>query len=201
MGARAGPPWGGATIVEAYASVGALGAAISFALGHDPTACHGWLGARGIASLLLSVGAGLCLGAATIAVTRAMMRRTEWARALHVAMRPAVHGAGNATLFALSLASAAGEELLFRGLLVPFAGVVGSSLLFGVLHQIPGRGRWGWMAWATIMGLLLALLFKVTGSLAGPLLAHLAINHSNLRYLRDNDPAPRQRMLGGLLNR
>ncbi|MDP9149119.1 MAG: hypothetical protein M3O36_04140, partial [Myxococcota bacterium] len=85
MGAKAVPPWGGATLLGAYAWVGAAGAAISLALGHDPTACHGWLGARGSASLLLSVGAGVCLGAATIAATRAMVRRTEWARALHVA--------------------------------------------------------------------------------------------------------------------
>lgn len=175
--------------------------ALAFALGHDPTVCDGWLGAAGGTALVLSLTAGLCLGAATIAATRTMVRRTAWARALHVSLRPAVHGAGDGTLLALSLASAAGEELLFRGLLVPLAGVVASSLLFGALHQVRGRGRWVWMAWATVMGLLLSVVFKATGNLAGPLVAHLAIDHSNLRFLRDNDPAPRVRTLGGLLNR
>jgi uncharacterized protein len=92
--------------------------------------------------------------------------------------------------------------LLFRGLLVPMVGVVTSSLVFGGLHQIRGRGRWGWMAWATLMGLIFAGVFKATGSLAGPLVAHAAINHANLRFLRDNDPAPPPaRPLGGLLKR
>ena len=201
MGAKTVPRLAEATVFGAYAWVGALAAALAMALGHDPMACNGWLGARGAAALLLSPGAGVCLGAATIAATRAMVRRAGWARALHVALRPAVHGAGNGKLLALSIASAVGEELLFRGLLVPLAGVVGSSLLFGAVHQIRGRGRWGWMVWATVMGLLLAVLFKATGSLAGPLVAHLAINLANLRFLRDNDPAPRARILGGLLNR
>jgi hypothetical protein len=99
------------------------------------------------------------------------------------------------------VASAAGEELLFRGLLVPVIGVVASSIVFGALHQIRGRARWGWMVWATIMGLLFATVFAATGSLIGPLFAHAAINHSNLRFLRDSQPTPRRRALGGLLRR
>jgi membrane protease YdiL (CAAX protease family) len=55
------------------------------------------------------------------------------------------------------------------------------------------------MAWATATGLLFALVFRATGSLVGPVVAHAAINAVNLRYLRDNDPAPPRRRLGGLL--
>lgn len=189
-------------VLGAYAAVGALSAAIAVALGHDPIAGNGWLGTRGPASLLLSLGLGVCLGAITIAATRAIVRRAEWARALHAALRPAVHGAGDGVLLALAVASATGEELLFRGLLVPTVGVLASSLVFGGLHQIRGRGRWGWMAWATLMGALFALVFTATGSLAGPLVAHAAINLANLRFLRDNDPdPPPARPLGGLLKR
>jgi membrane protease YdiL (CAAX protease family) len=149
----------------------------------------------------MSLGLGLCLGAVTIATTRALVRRAEWARALHAALRPAVYGAGDGMLLLLAIASATGEELLFRGLLVPTVGILASSFVFGMLHQIHGRGRWGWMAWATLMGLLFAVVFRATGSLAGPLIAHAAINHANLRFLRDNDPDARPRSLGGLLNR
>ena len=115
--------------------------------------------------------------------------------------RPAAHGASDAALLAVAVAGAAGDELLFRGLLVPVIGVGLSSIAFGLLHQIRGRARWGWMAWATVMGLLFAEVFAITGSLLGPLIAHAAINHSNLRFLRDNDPAPTRRPLGGLLSR
>jgi membrane protease YdiL (CAAX protease family) len=198
-----GPSSRAAGVLGGYAAVGGLSAGVALALGFDPLACDGWLRMRGAASVLLSLGLGLCLGATTIGATREIVRRARWARALHAALRPAVHGAGDGMLFALAIASATGEELLFRGLLVPTVGVLASSLVFGVLHQIRGRGRWGWIAWATLMGLLFAVIFRATGSLAGPLVAHVAINHANLRFLRDSDPDPPRptRALGGLLNR
>jgi hypothetical protein len=52
------------------------------------------------------------------------------------------------------------------------------------------------------MGLLFGEIYAMTGSLVGPLVAHGAINYSNLRFLRDNDPSPPPaRSLGGLLRR
>lgn len=188
-------------LVAVYLGVGAVAAAIGLALGRDPVACEGWLGIRGAASWLVSLGLGVLVGATTIAATPAMVRRWRWARALHLALRPAVHQAGDGALLAVAVASSLGEELLFRGLLVPLVGVVASSVAFGVLHQIRGRARWGWIGWATLMGLVFGTVFAATGSLMGPLLAHAAINHSNLRFLRDNDPAPPRRPLGGILRR
>ncbi len=190
-----------AAIAAVYAVVGASAAGVNLLLGRNPIACDAWLGTHGMASWLLSLGIGLLLGSTTIAATPAMVRRWRWARALHLALRPAVYRAGDAAILAVAVASATGEELLFRGLLVPLVGVVASSIAFGVLHQIRGRARWGWMAWATLMGMLFGGAFALTGSLVGPLLAHAAINHSNLRFLRDNDPAPPRRPLGGLLRR
>ncbi len=203
-GERGAPPTAGRPamlLVAAYLGVGALAAGISLALGRNPFACEGWLGVRGAASWLVSLGLGVLVGATTIAATPTMVRRWRWARALHLALRPAVHRAGDGALFSVALASALGEELLLRGLMVPLVGVLISSLAFGVLHQTGGRARWGWIGWATLMGLLFGEIFAMTGSLLGPLLAHAAINHSNLRFLRDNDPAPPRRPLGGLLRR
>jgi membrane protease YdiL (CAAX protease family) len=203
-GERGAPPAAGrpaTLLVAAYLGVGAVAAAMSLALGRNPFVCEGWLGVRGAASWLVSLGLGVLVGATTIAATPAMVRRWRWARALHLALRPAVHRAGDGALFAVALASALGEELLLRGLMVPLVGVVISSVAFGVLHQTRGRARWGWIGWATLMGLLFGEIFAMTGSLLGPLLAHAAINHSNLRFLRDNDPAPPRRPLGGLLRR
>jgi hypothetical protein len=188
-------------VITAYAAVGAFAIATSVLLGSDPMTCDGWLGARGAASFLLSLGLGVPLGALTIFSTRIVVRRAPWAHALHAALRPAVHSADDVTVLAVAAASSAGEELLFRGLLVPIVGVFLSSVLFGAVHQVRGPARWAWMAWATLMGFLIASVFAATGSLAGPLVAHAAINHSNLRFLRDHDPAPRRRPLGGLLRR
>jgi membrane protease YdiL (CAAX protease family) len=188
-------------VIGAYAAVAAFAIGTSVLLGRDPMTCDGWLGARGAASFLLSLGLGLPLGALTIVSTRIVVRRASWGHALHAALRPAVHSADDVTVLAVAAASSAGEELLFRGLLVPIVGVFLSSVLFGAVHQVRGPARWAWMAWATLMGLLFAAVFASTGSLAGPLVAHAAINHSNLRFLRDHDPAPRRRPLGGLLRR
>jgi membrane protease YdiL (CAAX protease family) len=188
-------------ILAAYVAVGAGATAVALALGHDPFRCDGWAGIAGPASVLVSLGLGVCVGALTVTGTRLLVQRTAWARALHEALRPSVKGAGDGWLFAIAVASALGEELLFRGLLVPLVGVVLSSLLFGALHQVRGEARWGWAAWATGMGLIFALLFAATGSLAGPVVGHLVINAANLRFLRDTDPSPRRRALGGLLGR
>jgi membrane protease YdiL (CAAX protease family) len=188
-------------ILAAYLTLGAAAAAATVALGHDPLRVDGWLDLVGPASLLVSLGLGVCVGALTVAGTRVLVQRVAWARALHEALRPSVKGAGDGWLVAIAVASALGEELLFRGLLVPLTGVVLSSLLFGALHQVRGEARWGWAVWATGMGLLFAVIYAATGSLVGPILAHVAINAANLRFLRDNDPAPRTRQLGGLLRR
>jgi hypothetical protein len=99
----------------------------------------------------------------------------------------------------MAVASGIGEELFFRGLLAQTIGIVLSSLAFGVLHQVRGQGRWAWAAWATVLGAMLAVLHAMTGQLVGPIVAHVAINAANLRYLRDTavDPEPPRR-LGGL---
>jgi uncharacterized protein len=188
-------------VIGAYVAVGGMATAAALGSHRDPFVCDSWLGTRGAASWLLSLGLGVLTGAATIAATRTMVRRWVWARELSRALRPSVHRAGDGALLAVAVASAAGEELLFRGLLVPLVGVVVSSIVFGALHQIRGRARWGWMVWATVMGLLFATVFAATGSLLGPLVAHAAINHSNLRFLRDSEPTVRRPPLGGLLRR
>jgi membrane protease YdiL (CAAX protease family) len=189
-------------LLAAYGGVAALAVAIGLALGRNPVQCEGWWGIRGPASWLLSLGLGVLLAAFTALATRELVRRFRWARALHHGLRPAVQAAGNPALGLVAIASATGEEFLFRGLLVPVVGVIASSIVFGAVHQMRGRARWAWMAWATVMGLLFAVLYAATGSLAGPLVAHAAINHHNLRFLRDAPAVmPRPAALGGLLRR
>ena len=189
-----------ATLVVAYAGAGALGVAGALGSGHNPLSCTGWLGTRGAAACLLSLGLGVLAGAATIAATHAMVGRWRWARDLCVALRPSAQYSSDRALLAVALAGASGEELLFRGWLVPALGIVASSVVFGALHQVRGPARWGWMAWATVMGLVFAAVFTATGRLAGPLVAHAAINHANLKFLRDSRPVVR-RPLGGILRR
>ena len=201
------------TLLGVYAVVAVLSAAVAVLLDRDPLSTSSWIGLDGGEGAAWSVAIGAFLAAFTIASTRWIVRRAAWARALHVELRPAVHDVGGVPLALMALASGVAEELFFRGLLTPLVGVLVSSIAFGLLHQVRGRARWVWMAWATAMGLLFALLFELTGSLAGPIVAHVLINGANLRFLRDTDvsfePEPRHakrrpsdaRAMGGLFRR
>jgi membrane protease YdiL (CAAX protease family) len=131
--------------------------------------------------------------------TRGMVARLSWARALHMQLRPIAAGMSFFGIAVLAVLSAVGEELLFRGLLQPWIGLVPQALLFGIAHQIPGPSRWVWVGWATVVGLALGAIFQLTGSLTGPLAAHALVNGLNLAYLKQHDPDPQRRSMGGLL--
>lgn len=183
-----------------YGALTAVTLGFAFVRQKSPLATEGWLGLSPALGHAASVALGVVLFVATAAATRLFVRRWAWARALHSGLRPVVTGAGDATLVVLGVTSAVAEELFFRGLLATTLGLVLSSLAFGVLHQIRGRARWVWAAWATVMGFLFGALFLATGSLVGPIVAHALINVANLRYLRDTDvEPPKPRRLGGLL--
>ena len=204
---RAVEAWIGPTVVYGALALVAIAAAV--ARGQSPIAvapADTWLplpeAFGGIVGHTLSCIGGVVLAVLTIRATRDFVRRWGWARALHADLRPAIRGKGNGTLLVLGIASGLGEELFFRGLLMTTFGLVASSLAFGLLHQMRGSVRWIWAAWATVMGLLFGALFLATGSLLGAVVAHAAINVTNLRFLRDTDVnVPKRRHLGGLLGR
>jgi membrane protease YdiL (CAAX protease family) len=176
---------GARTVTYALLGIGAATAASL--LGHDPWVTRSALGLSGPFAMATSLVMGALLAGTTVAASRVFVRTHAWARALHADLRPAVRGASELGIAVMALASGIGEELVFRGLLVPVVGLGLSSALFGLLHQVRGRARWAWAAWATCMGLAFGAIFVLTGSLAGPILAHVAINFANLRHLRDHD--------------
>jgi membrane protease YdiL (CAAX protease family) len=175
-------------IVGGYAAAGAVAAGLSVVLGRDPIATASWVGLVGTESVIWSVILGVVLAGVTVLSSRILARKTTWARALHAALRPAIRDLDGTTIAWMALASGVGEELFFRGLLVPTLGVGLSSLAFGVVHQVRGPARWVWAGWALAMGVLFARVFAITGSLVGAVVAHVTINAANLRFIRDVDP-------------
>ena len=81
-------------------------------------------------------------------LTRIAVARFDWARRLHGELRPVAKDLSLGHVVILAGLSSLGEELLFRGLLTPVAGVIGSAVLFGLAHQIKGPSRWVWSGWA-----------------------------------------------------
>jgi membrane protease YdiL (CAAX protease family) len=160
-----------------------------------------WLDLGPAGSVAASAVGGALIAGLVVWATRHTVARFGWAKRLHAELRPLARGLRTSDAFALAAFSGLGEELMFRSLALPALGVVASSLLFGAVHQTRGPGRWAWIGWATAVGLGLGLLFALTGSLVGCVLAHAAVNAVNLLYLRDHDAEPPRPSLGGLLRR
>ena len=191
--------WG--RFAVAYGLLGVASGSVAVVWGKGSPLVHPspWLHLTVQAGHLYSLAVGLAFGALVVVTSRMMVERFAWGRALHQELRPLASGISFAGIAVLAVMSSVGEELLFRGLLQPWIGLLPQALVFGLAHQLPGRSRWVWATWATAAGLLLGAVFQLTGSLAGPLAAHALINGLNLAYLKRHDPDPRQRPLGGLL--
>ncbi len=147
-----------------------------------------WLALGGAGAAFTSAAMGLSFSMAIVLATRVAVPRFRWARRLHGELRPVARGLSPAHVLLVAGLSSLGEELVFRSLLTPMVGVVGSAVLFGLAHQMKGPSRWVWVAWATVVGLGLGAIFALTGSLVGPIVAHAVVNAVNLAFLRAYDP-------------
>jgi uncharacterized protein len=141
-----------------------------------------------------SLGLGLAFACLLVLGSRFTVQRYEWARRLHAELRPFARGLSPMGLVVLAILSSLGEELLFRGLLQPWMGLLPQALLFGIVHQLPGPSRWVWASWAFAVGLVFGAMFEWTGSLVGPLAAHALVNALNLDYLKRHDPSQARNM-------
>ena len=191
--------WGRFAVAYALLGIASASIAVVWGKGSPLVYAEPWLPLGPTNRHVYSFAVGLTFGALVVVVTRLMVARVSWARALHQQLRPIAAGLSLTGVAVLAVLSAVGEELFFRGLLQPWIGLVPQALLFGLAHQLPGRSRWVWVGWATLVGLALGAMFQLTGSLAGPLAAHALINGLNLAYLKRHDPEPPRKSLGGLL--
>jgi membrane protease YdiL (CAAX protease family) len=190
--------WGRVAAAYLLLGVFALVAAVFWRGGVPFVHPEPWLALPPKASHTYSLLLGLAVGASVVMGTRHSVARYAWARELHAALRPFARGLTSPAILWLALLSAAGEELMFRGLLQPSIGIWAQAIIFGLVHQLPGPSRWVWVSWASVMGVVLGGVYQLTGSLIGCIAAHALVNGLNLAYLRSHDPSGR-RSLGGLL--
>ncbi len=80
----------------------------------------------------------------------------------------------------ISVCAGLAEELLFRGVIQVKLGIVGGSIIFGLLHFITPA----YCVIATIMGLYLGILFQYYDSLLIPIQLHFIYDLGALIYLR-----------------
>lgn len=175
-----------------YLPMGAAGAAWA-SLAHGSAWKHplasGLLPSGALGGLVAALSA-FVVAAVTVALTRVLVTRTIWARQLHLELRGTLIGTSTGQIAILALTSALGEELFFRAALQPTLGLAATSVLFGVVHVAP-NGNWlTWAVWASVMGLVFGLLYRLTGTLLAPALAHALINYENMQYICNYDPTP-----------
>ena len=135
----------------------------------------------------LSLALGGAVAAVMIFVTRRLLqpRRGKWVQEWIDHLGGSLATSTIASALATA-AAAVSEELFFRGLLLPWLGLVVSSLLFGAVHLVGGgRARWTWALAATLLGLALGEVTVCTGSLAGALVAHVLVNLVNAPRVRE----------------
>lgn len=85
-----------------------------------------------------------------------------------------------AEISALAALSGISEEIFFRGAVQGEIGVLGASLLFGLLHPL----NLSYVIWAAGVGAAFGMLYQLTGSLIPPILCHGVYNFAALLYLR-----------------
>jgi len=140
-------------------------------LGSDPA--RGLLWGLGAAAVLTAVG-------------QAATRWTPWGRRLTRLLARLVGSLHPADAILLAALSGLAEELVFRGLLLPYVGIVASSIAFGLAHLIPRHGLWPWSVWAAAAGFALAWLALATGGLLAPAVAHFGVNAVGLLLLAEH---------------
>lgn len=173
-----------------YGPLAAVGAIWAIWRGCGPFLSHPepWLDLPTPLAHGLGLALGLALAAVTIGATRVGTGRFAWMQRLHQSFREILGGLGAASVIVLALASGIGEELFFRAGMQPTLGWVMTSVIFGVVHIGPDRRFLPWTVWAVAMGFLLGAVYQSTGSILGPVVAHVAINGVNLAYIVQHDP-------------
>lgn len=137
--------------------------------------------------VVLGIVAGLLIGLGFVFASRFATHRYEWGRALHRDLRALLGPLHGAEILVLAAASALGEEIFFRGALLPALGLWGSSLIFALLHIGPKVRFLPWTVSSLLAGVVFGQLFLWSGDLSGPVVAHFTVNALNLRYLSRTD--------------
>lgn len=133
--------------------------------------------------LLASPVLGIALGLAVVGLTRLASRHLQWARELQTSFHDLLGPLTGRDIVILALASSIGEELLFRGALLPWLGLWPQALIFALLHVGPGKRFVPWTISALVLGAGLGVMASETGNVGGPIAAHFTINFVNLHHI------------------
>jgi hypothetical protein len=133
--------------------------------------------------LAISPLIGTLIGLCIVFLSRWVVHRWDWARVLHREFHAVVHELSSREILLLATASSIGEELLFRGALLPILDAVPAAALFALLHVRPDRRFLPWTAMSFLFGLGMGHLYLSLGDLGAPIAAHFTVNLLNLSFI------------------
>lgn len=127
---------------------------------------------------LLAMAAGLAAGVGIITAEAFALGYVRSLKRLAAQTRTMLKRMPLATwqLVALTSVGAVGEEVLFRGVLLPAIGLVPQALIFGLLHPSFDRRTRIYPVLAFLMGLAFGALSLTGGGLWAAATAHAAVN-------------------------
>ena len=183
---RTSAAWSRASLVfTLYGALALLALSIAIARGHPNI--YVFVHHRPLWKPLVSPLAGLGFGLAVVLASRYSVHSFGWARRLHHDFRHLLGELREKEIFIIAIASSVGEELFFRGALLPTTGLWWSSAVFALLHIGPGVRYLPWTVSALVLGLAMGLLTVHLGDLGAPIVAHFTINFMNLGHIARTD--------------
>ena len=168
-----------ALVMVVYLGLGAAALGWGSLRGHPNV----WHLPGGDPAVFTGILSGLAAGLLIVFASRMALYRFDWARSLHRELRHLLFPLTDIEIVVLAGASSVGEEMFFRGALLPAIGLLGSSAIFALLHIGPKARHLPWTISSFVVGLLFGAMFMWTGDLTGPVVAHFLVNFLNLRYL------------------
>jgi uncharacterized protein len=173
-----------ALVLVIYLALAAAGLVWSTLRGHPNV----WrIEGREDPQMLLGSITGLLLGLGIVFASRLAVHRFDWARSLHRDFRARLGPLPGSEVLVLAAASSLGEEIFFRGALMPVIGLGGSSAVFALLHIGPKLRYLPWTISSFVVGVMVGQLFLWSGDLTGAVVAHFTVNFLNLRHLSDRE--------------
>jgi membrane protease YdiL (CAAX protease family) len=131
----------------------------------------------------IDVAAGVGAGALLLALWALVRRLANSARVLEGTLARLIGPLARAEQVALSVVSAIGEEVFFRGAVQSWLGLYPAAALFALLHVGPGRAFRLWTLFAAAGGLVFGVLVEWRGALGVAIVAHFVVNQTQLARL------------------
>jgi len=138
-----------------------------------------------------ALGGGV--GLLVVALTQILTRHVRSFQLLEVELAKVLGPLTSREILQFVVLSGLAEEALFRGCIQPALGYWATSILFGLVHFVPGsRVLLPWTLFALGGGFLFGGLFAWRESLIAPAVAHVVINGLNIYMIVQRARAARR---------